>query len=465
MFIHENFLLTTEIGQALYHKTAKNLPIIDYHCHLEPALIAEDHRFTSITDLWLGGDHYKWRAMRANGIPEELITGSGSDWDKFLAWAETVEQLLGNPLYHWTHLELKEYFGITALLTRDSAREIYETCSRMLAEKAYTTKTLIKQSDVRFIGTTDDLLSDLDYHKKIRETESFVVAPSFRPDPILNIQKGLATYIDACRKISHQSLATYQELADFLAERVQYFHENGCIISDHGFNEFLYQSATDEEVEAIYQKGLNNLPVSHEEVAKWQGRMMTDLGRQYAKYGWTMQIHFGAVRNANSRLFSELGPDIGCDSILDQGDVAVHLNGFLDALDGTDQLPQTILYNLNPMINDLVATTCGNFQRNNKGIKNKVQFGAGWWFNDTFDGMVKQMDTLSNQGILMNFLGMLTDSRSFISYPRHDYFRRILCDYIGKKVASGCYPADMKLLEKMVTNICYENARTYFNLA
>lgn len=464
MFIHENFLLSTAVGQKLYHQTAKTLPIIDYHCHLEPELIAENHRFTSITDLWLRGDHYKWRAMRANGVPEALITGDGNDWEKFYAWAETVENLIGNPLYHWTHLELNEYFGVTDLLNRESAERIYATCNRLLAEKNYTARALIKHSDVRFIGTTDDILSDLKDHKKIRETEDFVVAPSFRPDPILNLHKGLSGYLERCRQVSGKGLATYRELAVFLAERVQYFHENSCIISDHGFTEFLYQPATDDEIEAIYQKGLQDLPVSRVELAKWQGRVMTDLGILYAKLGWTMQLHFGAVRSANTRLFNELGPDIGCDSILDQGDVAVNLNGFLDALDAKDQLPQTILYNLNPMINDVVATTCGNFQRNEQGIKNKVQFGAGWWFNDTFDGMVKQLDTLANQGLLMNFTGMLTDSRSFISYPRHDYFRRILCDYIGKKAESGFYPADMALLEKMVTNICYENARNYFKL-
>lgn len=464
MFIDEDFMLTTKTGRQLYHEVAKNLPIIDYHCHLDPVLIANNHRFTSITDLWLGGDHYKWRAMRANGIPEALITGDGDDWEKFNAWAATVENLVGNPLYHWTHLELKEYFGVTDLLNQETAWEIYETCNQVLAENEYTSKMLIQRAAVRYIGTTDDVLSDLKEHRQLKGKNSFVVAPTFRPDPLLHIQKGLAAYVAQCQVVSGKRLATYADLVAFLTERVAYFHEVGCRISDHGLNEFLYQEATDEEIETIYQKGLHNQTITRLELGQWQGRLMRDLGRQYAKRGWTMQIHFGAVRSANSRLFNKLGADIGCDSILDQGDTAMHLNAFLDALDQTEELPKTILYNLNPMINDLVATACGNFQSNSQGIKNKVQFGAGWWFNDTFDGMTKQLDTLANQGLLMNFVGMLTDSRSFISYPRHDYFRRILCDYLGKKVESGFYPNDQKLLEKMVRGICYENARTYFDL-
>lgn len=464
MFINEDFLLTSEVGKKLYHQYAQKQPIIDYHCHLDPEQIAKNVRFTSITALWLGGDHYKWRAMRANGIPEKNITGDGSDWEKFAAWAETVENLLGNPLYHWTHLELKEYFGITELLNKANARQIYEACNQYLATHEVTAVSLIQHSKVKFIGTTDDILSPLTYHRALQGQHDFIVAPSFRPDPILNIHKNFAAYLQQAVDVAGDPLATYQDLHRFLLRRVAYFDELGCKSADHGFNEFYYQPATDETIEAIYQKGRRSEAISQQELAQWQGRIMVDLGKAYAERGWIMQIHFGAVRSANTRLFNALGPDIGCDSIIDQGDLAINLNPFLDALDQTDELPRTILYNLNPMYNDLVATTCGNFQSNSQGIKNKVQFGAAWWFNDQYDGMEKQLATLSNQGLLMHFVGMLTDSRSFISYPRHDYFRRILCQYIGAKVESGYYPHDEAQLQKMIENICFDNANAYFEL-
>lgn len=464
MFIHKDFLLRSQLSRQLYHDFADKMPIVDYHCHLEPKDIATDYRFTSITELWLGGDHYKWRAMRANGIPEEYITGNGNDKAKFLAWADTVENAIGNPLHHWTHLELKQYFGITDLLTKENAEEIYNQCNQYLQEHKVTAVNLIQQSNVKFIGTTDDILSDLKYHKELKDRYDFTVAPSFRPDPVLSIMQGFGDYIKKCATVAGNDLVTYDSLKQFLIERVHFFHEVGCKSADHGFGELLYDAATKEEIEAIYQKGLQGLPLTRQEIAKWQGRVMVDLGREYAKLGWVMQIHFGAIRSVNTRLFDKLGRDIGCDSILDQGDIAIQLNSLLDALDRTNELPKTILYNLNPSINELVATACGNFQGNDKKIKSKVQFGAGWWFNDQYDGMLAQMQTLSNQGLLMNFVGMLTDSRSFISYPRHEYFRRALCEMIAQKVEAGYYPNDQKLLKKLIQNVCYQNAHEFFEL-
>ncbi|WP_270659803.1 glucuronate isomerase [Enterococcus thailandicus] len=462
MFINEDFLLTTETAKRLYHQYAKDMPIIDYHCHLTPSLIAKNHRFQTITELWLEGDHYKWRAMRANGISERLITGDGSDWEKFEAWAETVENLLGNALYHWTHLELKVYFNITKTLSKKTAKEIYEQCNQYLASHEVTTQSLIRHSDVRLIGTTDDILSDLEAHKAIKRTTDLNVIPSFRPDPILNIQLDFAAYLEKCREKAQDSLTTYESFLKFVKTRVSYFNKVGCKSADHGFKEFLFEAATDAEIEVIYQKGVNEENISQTELAKWQGRLLTELGREYAKYGWIMQLHIGAIRSNNTRLLNELGENIGTDSIYDQPGIAGHLNAFLDGLDVDNQLPKTVLYNLNPSYNDVFASVCGNFQSNNQGIKGKVQFGAPWWFGDNYNGMVNQLEVLSNYGILMNFIGMLTDSRSFISYPRHDYFRRILCQFIGNKVESGFYPNDEAILSKMVKNIAYENVARFF---
>lgn len=464
MFINEDFLLTNETAKKLYHNYAKEMPIIDYHCHLNPEEIVNDYRITSVTELWLGGDHYKWRAMRANGVPENLITGESDDWDKFLAWAETVENAFGNPLHHWTHLELKKYFGVTDLLTSKSAKDIYKRCNQYLLEHKITPKYLIKQSNVRFIGTTDDILDNLSFHKKLKKEIPLIIAPSFRPDPILNIHNDFSSYLEKCQVLNEKEITTYSLLYDFLIQRIDFFHEVGCKSADHGFGEFLSKDSTDEEIEAIFQKGKSKQDISRDELAKWQGRIMRDLGREYARRNWVMQIHFGAIRNTNTKLLEKIGTDIGCDSIIDQGDVSINLNNFLDSLDQMDELPRTIIYNLNPALNDLVATTCANYQSNNQRIKSKVQFGAAWWFNDHYNGMIHQIDVLANQGILGNFVGMLTDSRSFISYPRHDYFRRILCQYIGDKVESGYYPNEEELLKKMIQNIAFNNANEFFEL-
>ncbi len=464
MFIDKDFLLESSLAKSLFHEVAENLPIIDYHCHLDPKQIAENTRFQSITTLWLEGDHYKWRAMRACGIPEAAITGDASDWEKFYAWAQTVERLLGNPLYHWTHLELKQFFGITELLTSESAERIYKACNDYLAEHDVTAQSLILASHVTYIGTTDDMLSDLSYHQQLAASDfPCVVAPSLRPDPVIAIEKiGFAEYIQKISEFRGKKITGFSDLVDFLETRVQYFTENGGTVSDHGFTALVYEAATPDELNMIFMKVMAKRPLEACEIAQWQGQMMVALGKLYKRYDWVMQLHFGAVRSANTRLFALVGPDTGGDSIYDQADLALHLNSLLDVLDRTNELPRTILYNTNPTQNDMIVTTCGNFQMNDDGIKSRVQFGAGWWFNDTHRGMIRQMESLADNGVLMNFVGMLTDSRSFLSYSRHDYFRRILANYIAEKVAQGFYPDDATLLGQMIEAIKYTNAKDYF---
>jgi len=466
MFIHHDFLLQTELAAQLYHENAAKLPIIDYHCHLDPKMIAENTRFCSITELWLSSDHYKWRAMRACGIDEKYITGDGSDWEKFEAWAQTVERLLGNALYHWTHLELKQYFGVTELLNSQTAKQIYDRCNAYLATHKVTAQSLILDSNVRYIGTTDDILSDLRYHQMIATSDfPCTVAPSFRPDPVIGIEKaGFVEYIRAIEQQAQINVRTFNDLVKFLEARVAYFHQCGGTISDHGFTALVYAEATHEELDVILQKALNGDALSAVEIAQWQGQLMKELGKIYHRHDWVMQLHFGAVRNANTRLFNTVGPDCGGDSVYDQTELSISLNRLLDSLDKTNQLPKTIVYNLNPSQNDLIATTAANFQMNSEGIKSKVQFGAGWWFNDTYRGMINQMDTLADNGVLMNFLGMLTDSRSFLSYSRHYYFRRILANYLAEKVTTGVYPDDIGLLTRMINDISFFNAEVYFNL-
>ncbi|MHC5228657.1 glucuronate isomerase [Enterococcus sp. LJL99] len=466
MFIHRNFLLQTELASYLYHDHAAQLPIIDYHCHLNPEQIAEDYRFTSITELWLGGDHYKWRAMRACGIPERFITGDGNEWEKFLAWAQTVERSLGNPLYHWTHLELKMYFDITECLSEKSAPKIYARCNEFLATHQVTARSLIKNSNVRYVATTDDPLSDLKFHKKIKASGfSCIVAPSFRPDPFFAI--GNSTFVEYVKKIelkTNRSIKSFSSLITFLENRIAYFHQCGGRISDHGFTELAYAKASNQELDEILRKALAQSPLTVHEKAQWQGQLMVALGRIYHHHNWVMQIHFGAIRNTNTRLLEQVGYDAGGDSIYDQAQIAKPMNEFLDSLDQTNQLPKTILYNLDPKQNDVIATTVANFQMNNDGIRNKIQFGAAWWFNDSYRGMVQQMDSLADNGLLRNFVGMLTDSRSFLSYSRHHYFRRILANYLAEKVTAGIYPNDLELMESIIKEISYANAETYFDL-
>lgn len=461
-FMDDNFLLENETAIKLYHDYAKNMPIIDYHCHLNPKEIAENKRYRNITEIWLGGDHYKWKAMRSNGIDEEYITGKKDDKEKFMKWAETVPYTIGNPLYHWTHLELKRFFGIDELLNPETAEGIWNKCNELLQKEEFTARGLIKRSNVKVICTTDDPTDNLEYHKKIAEDTTFdvKVLPTFRPDKAINIDKeGFLTWISKLEEVVDRKIQSIDDLEDALRERVLYFDSLGCKVSDHAMDPIVFEKGEYEEIKEIFKKALNRGELTSSEIRKYKTHVLLLLGRQYAKLGWAMQIHIGTIRNVNSRMMRLLGPDTGFDTIGDYV-FAEDLAKFLDALDSTDELPKTILYCLNPRDNEVLATMIGSFQGG--GIPGKMQFGSGWWFNDQIDGMTRQMIALSNMGLLSRFVGMLTDSRSFLSYTRHEYFRRILCNLLGRWVENGEVPADMDLLGKMVQDICYNNANRYF---
>ncbi|MCE4956629.1 glucuronate isomerase [Macrococcoides caseolyticum] len=462
-FIHKDFMLQNETAKHLYHDYAKDMPIYDYHCHLDPKLIRDNHHFDNITELWLGGDHYKWRAMRAQGVEERYITGDASPLDKFIKWAETLENAIGNPLYHWSQLELKMYFGIDELLTPKNAEAIYHQANQYLKDNHVTTQSLIQQSNVKLICTTDGPLDHLEEHDAIKaQALSAAVLPAFRPDDAFNIQaSSFKAFVESLEAITHP-ITTADAFIEALHKRIDYFHSKGSKLADHGIGELNYQTYTEEAIQSIFKKALNNESISHQEMGQFQSFLLFHLGKKYHELDWTMQIHFGAIRNNNTRQFKALGRDTGYDSINDQSNVAYHLNNILNMLATEDKLPKTILYNLNPIYNDIVTTTIANFQA--PGVKSKVQHGAGWWFNDTKRGMLNQMASLSDQGMLMHFVGMLTDSRSFLSYSRHDYFRRILCTHIGQLVELGEVPNDDALLERMIKNICYNNAYNYFKL-
>lgn len=461
-FMDENFLLNNQTAIELYHDWAEQMPIIDYHCHLNPKEIAEDKKYRNITELWLGGDHYKWRAMRSNGIDEKYITGDASDKDKFIMWADTVAHCIGNPLYHWTHLELKRYFGIDELLSPETAEEIWEKCNEKLEQ--LSARELIKTSNVRVICTTDDPADTLEYHKAIKEDESFSVKvlPTFRPDKSINIESPeFAEYMMKLGKASGIDIDKFENLKKALVSRLNFFCDMGCRISDHALQPVVYEEASDDEVNKIFAKALHKETLSATEIEKYKTRLLVFLGREYAKRGLVMQLHMGALRNNNTRMFKAVGPDAGFDSIADCVS-AEALSRLLDTLDTTDELPKTILYCLNPGDNEMIATLMGCFQGST--IPGKIQFGSGWWFNDQKDGMIKQMTALANLGLLSRFVGMLTDSRSFLSYTRHEYFRRILCNLLGEWVENGEAPKDMKLLGNMVQDISYNNALRYLGL-
>lgn len=456
-------MFQNETAIHLYHDYAKQLPIIDYHCHLPPEEIAKDHKFDEMTELWLAGDHYKWRAMRANGVSEELITGSASAREKFKAWAETAEVSIGNPLYHWTQLELKAYFDVEDLLTSQNWEEIYDRANEVLKNNQLSARKFIEQSNVNFVGTTDSPLDSLDYHEQLANDETFNVteAPSFRPDEFFT---PTPEELKALEEVTGKTADSYKSVRQMLENRVDYFEQHGALISDHGLSELHFLEASDVELDVILDKWKKNEEVSERKQAKWTSRMLVDLTEMYAERNWVMQIHFGALWSANSHLFERAGANVGADSIQDQVNLARNLNHLLDAMDKRSALPKMILYNLNPEYNALVASTVANFQGNEEGIKGKIQFGAGWWFNDTEKGMLRQLETLADHGLLMHFVGMLTDSRSFLSYPRHDYFRRIFCNYVGEQVESGKFPNEEYLLKQLVENVCYENAKEYFDL-
>ena len=460
-FMDKDFLLSTEMSQTLYHQFAENMPILDYHCHINPQEIYEDRKFENITQVWLGGDHYKWRQMRSNGVDEKYITGDGTDREKFQAWAETMPKLIGNPLYHWSHLELRRYFGYEGYLNGDTAEEVWNLCNAKLQEDSMTVRNIIKQSGVTLICTTDDPVDSLEWHKKIAEDPTFdvQVLPAWRPDKAMNVEKPTyGEYIAQLSKVSGVEVKDFASLKEALKNRMAFFASMGCCVSDHALEYVMYVPASDAEVDAILQKGLRGEAISKEEELKYKTAYMLFVAREYVKLGWVMQIHYGCKRDNNAYMFEQLGPDTGYDCINNYAPSA-QMADFLNALSATNDIPKTILYSLNPNDNASIGSIIGCFQGD---IPGKIQQGSAWWFNDHKIGMTEQITSLANLGCLGNFVGMLTDSRSFLSYTRHEYFRRILCDIFGTWVENGEYPVDMKALEELVKGICYNNAVKYF---
>ncbi len=459
----ENFLLGTETAQELYHGHAAKLPIIDYHCHLDPQMVADDHRFRSITELWLGGDHYKWRALRANGVDEYYVTGGASDWEKFEKWAETVPYTLRNPLYHWTHLELKTAFGISKLLNPQTAREIYEECNEKLGTPGFSARGLMRRYRVETVCTTDDPADRLEHHAAVRESGFEIkVLPTWRPDKAMAVEDPAAfrAYVHRLEEAADMAVSSYDGLLQALERRHDFFAAQGCRLSDHGLSEFYAEDYTDAEINGIFNKVYGGKCLTEDECVRFKSAMLVEFARMDAEKGWVQQFHYGTLRNTNSRMMRLVGPDTGFDSI-GEFNTAGSLARFLDRLDSRGILPKTIIYNLNPSANEMVATMIGNFQ--DGSVPGKMQFGSGWWFNDQKDGMQRQLDALSLQGLLGRFVGMLTDSRSFLSYPRHEYFRRTLCNLLGRDVENGELPeGELPRIRQMVEDICYYNAKRYF---
>ncbi|SON52355.1 glucuronate isomerase [Vibrio tapetis] len=464
-FMCEDFLLGNDTARRLYHDYAADMPIFDYHCHLNPQEVADDRQFGNMAQIWLEGDHYKWRGMRAAGVPEALITGKeASDYDKFIAWANTVPKTLGNPLYHWSHLELRRPFGITGkLLGPDTADEIWGQCNEMLQSSEFSARGIMKQMNVVMAGTTDDPIHSLEHHKKIAEDSSFDidVLPSWRPDRAFKIElDGFGEYMQLLSETADIEIIRFADLLTALERRLDHFDAHGCRAADHGIEVVRFGKVPSEtELDAMLARRLKGQALQDNEVDQFSTAVQVWLGQQYCKRHWVMQLHIGAQRNNNSRMFDLLGPDSGFDSIADQP-FALQLACLLDAIDQGDQLPKTILYCLNPRDNEMIATMVGNFQGG--GVAGKIQFGSGWWFNDQKDGMQRQLEQLSQLGLLSQFVGMLTDSRSFLSYTRHEYFRRILCDMLGRWVENGEVPNDIGMLGGLVKDICSNNAQAYF---
>ena len=460
-FIHDDFLLQNDVAKKLYHEYAAQMPIIDYHCHLDPKEIYQDKKFRNLYEAWLSGDHYKWRLMRANGTTEDFITGKQSDYDKFTKWAEVLPHLVGNPLYHWTHFELKRYFNVDTLLSPKSAPDIYHEVNQKL--ETLSARRLIQMSNVETICTTDDPTDNLEWHEKLAKDKTFStrVLPAFRPDKVVNIELSwFKGWIEKLSSVVGYELNTLECLEKALSERIEYFHDHGSRLSDHALDVVMYEHGTTEEVAHIYEKALKSQQLSKDDIRKYKGHLLVFLGKEYNKRGWVQQYHIGALRNLSERMLKEIGPDTGFDAIND-GLIARPLSHLLDALDSTGELPKTIIYTLNPRDFEVAITMMQAFQGG--GIAGKIQFGSAWWFLDTIDGMTKQIKALGNNGLLSRFVGMLTDSRSFLSYPRHEYFRRLLCNIIGEEVEKGYYPEDYEILGKMVQDISYGNAKNYFN--
>lgn len=460
-FIHDNFLLENKFAEELYHNYAKKQPIIDYHNHLPPQQIADDTIFSNITNVWINGDHYKWRAMRTLGVNEQFITGGASDEDKFKNWAKTVPYTMRNPLYHWTHLELARYFDIHELLNENSAERIYQETKEKLNTNAYSCQNLLHKVNVEVVCTTEDPIDNLEHHQKIAKSNlSIKVSTAFRPDKAIYINnEGYNSYIDLLENAADISINSYQDLCDALKSRIEFFDKNGCKLCDHGLDQIYFENFTENEVNLIFKKKRNNQEVSNKEALKFQSAILLFLSETYHEFEWVQQFHLGALRNNNERMLRVLGPDTGWDSIGDYSQ-AQKLSKFLNTLDSKDKLTKTILYNLNPADNEVMATMIGNF--NDGSIKGKVQYGSGWWFLDQKDGMTKQINALSNMGLISCFIGMLTDSRSFLSFPRHEYFRRVLCNLLGDEIKRGELPNDMEWIGKMVSDISYNNAKEYF---
>lgn len=461
-FLDDNFLLNGKTAQRLYHEYAAGLPIIDYHCHLPPDEIAADLKFNNLTHAWLYGDHYKWRAMRANGIDERYVTGQAGDEEKFLKWAETVPYTMRNPLYHWTHLELRRYFGTEQLLSPKTAKVIYDECSAKLQTPAYSVRSLLTKMNVEVVCTTDDPLDSLEYHKKIKADGYAVkVLPTFRPDKAMNADDvlGLNAYIDKLQEISGTIIWEFDTYLEALKARHDYFAANGCKLSDHGLEQLYAAEFTDDEIDVVFRKIRHNYTLMPLEILKFKSAMLYYFALWDHEKGWVQQFHIGALRNNNSRALANLGPDTGWDSIGDFSQARV-LSRFLNNLDKDDRLAKTIIYNLNPADNEVIASMIGNF--NDGSVAGKVQFGSAWWFLDQKDGMTKQINALSNMGLLSRMVGMLTDSRSFLSFPRHEYFRRLLCNLFGEDIDNGELPDDIDWVGKLVQDISYYNAKNYF---
>jgi glucuronate isomerase len=461
-FLDDNFLLKTKTAEYLYHEHAKKMPIIDYHCHLVPEQIGKDIQFENLTQAWLYGDHYKWRAMRTNGVDEKFCTGNASDFEKFEKWAETVPYTLRNPLYHWTHLELKAYFGISEILNPSTARRIYDKASSMLNTKEYSARRLMEMMKVEVVCTTDDPIDKLEYHQKLKnEGFSIKVLPTWRPDKAMSADdpKLYNSYLDKLSEIAGISINSYINLLEALKLRHDFFHENGCRLSDHGLEHFYADKYTENDIKSIFSKVRGGSNLSKDELSKLKSALLIELAIMDCEKGWVQQFHLGPMRNNNTRLFQKLGPDTGFDSIGDYPQ-AFQMSRFLDNLDLQNKLAKTILYNLNPSYNEVLATMLGNF--NDGSFPGKIQFGSGWWFLDQKDGMERQMNVLSTLGLLSRFVGMLTDSRSLLSYPRHEYFRRILCNLLGNDVENGELPNDLQLIGQIVEDISYKNAKSYF---
>lgn len=460
-FINDNFLLENKYAEELYHNYSKNQSIIDYHNHLNPQFIAEDKIFENITQVWINGDHYKWRAMRTLGINEQFVTGNGSDKDKFLNWGKTVPYTMRNPLYHWTHLELARYFDIYDLLNEKSAEKIYLETSEKINSQAYSTQNLLKKVNAELVCTTEDPIDSLEFHQKFANNSTGIkMSTAFRPDKaILIANDGYNAYLDTLGDVSGIAINTYADLQSALRKRIEFFNANGCKLSDHGLNQIDFENFTESEINAIFKKKRENGELSPEEVLKFHSAILVFLSETYHEFGWVQQFHLGALRNNNARMHRILGPDTGWDSIGDYPQ-AQKLSAFLNALDSKDKLTKTIIYNLNPADNEVMATMIGNF--NDGSVRGKVQFGSGWWFLDQKDGMTKQLNALSNMGLISCFVGMLTDSRSFLSFPRHEYFRRILCNLLGDEIKRGELPNDMEWIGKLVSDISYNNAKEYF---